>query len=347
MQPADLIRDGQGTIWLTEVKCSGSEITLLKCIYTTDTLSCSHYHDVGIHCFLNCSKEDEGVTPNEDVTHPTVNVVVVVILGVVVVIIGAVATLLVCWFRRRSSPFRTARSTTEPEHRSTPGPERSFDEPNNRSPPRNRRPLGEADNRDTIVSRSSNDHYDKINNMELSLSCSNSDYLEPSQGESSSNTEQQHDYCELRNTSGNSNVLESSVTINPSPAMPATRLTMRSKNTIHHHGDHHHMIRNLKSNTWILDHATRVLASNGMNLNRVLIKIDFKSDVVSLSNGRRIYESVYLMIVLNALKESKNQKKHLLVILHMLSISNECQGSIFAYTFKISKLVSFCIQRQK
>lgn len=61
MQPADLIRDGQGTIWLTEVKCSGSEITLLKCIYTTDTLSCSHYHDVGIHCFLNCSKEDEGM----------------------------------------------------------------------------------------------------------------------------------------------------------------------------------------------------------------------------------------------------------------------------------------------
>ncbi|CAC5424589.1 unnamed protein product [Mytilus coruscus] len=209
MHPADLIRDGQGAIWLNEVKCSGSESKLLNCIYNKDTTRCSHYHDVGIHCFLNCSKEDEGVTPNEKVIHPTIGVAVVII-GVVVVLIGAVVTLLVCWFRRRSSQLRTGRPTAEPEHRSTPETERSFDELNNRSPPRNRRPFEEPDNRVAIVSDIDNDHYDRPNYEELtsSLFRSNSDYLEPIQGESTFSANPSHAYCELRNGSGNSSVVE-------------------------------------------------------------------------------------------------------------------------------------------
>lgn len=74
-----------------------------------------------------------GVTPNENVTQPTIGVVVV-IFCVVVILIGVVATLLVCWFRRRSSQLRTARSTAEPEHQSNPRAERSFVEPNNQYP---------------------------------------------------------------------------------------------------------------------------------------------------------------------------------------------------------------------
>lgn len=61
MQPRSLIRDGVGPIWLNDVKCSGSESKLLNCNFNTDTSKCRHYHDVGIHCFLNCSTEDAGI----------------------------------------------------------------------------------------------------------------------------------------------------------------------------------------------------------------------------------------------------------------------------------------------
>ncbi|XP_063406017.1 neurotrypsin-like [Mytilus trossulus] len=57
---ASRVQDGQGTIWLTDVACSGSESQLVNCTYNVHTAQCEHYKDVGIHCFLNCSSEDEG-----------------------------------------------------------------------------------------------------------------------------------------------------------------------------------------------------------------------------------------------------------------------------------------------
>ncbi|XP_071141936.1 neurotrypsin-like [Mytilus edulis] len=61
MIPAVRINDGQGTIWLNDVNCFGSESELLNCTYTIDTSNCHHSEDVGIHCFLICSTEDEGI----------------------------------------------------------------------------------------------------------------------------------------------------------------------------------------------------------------------------------------------------------------------------------------------
>ncbi|VDI05782.1 Hypothetical predicted protein [Mytilus galloprovincialis] len=58
--PSTKVNDGIGTIWLNNVNCSGSESYLLNCTYNYDTSRCRHYHDVGIHCFLNCSTENEG-----------------------------------------------------------------------------------------------------------------------------------------------------------------------------------------------------------------------------------------------------------------------------------------------
>ncbi|CAG2193299.1 unnamed protein product [Mytilus edulis] len=60
MQPANLISNGRGAIWLNDVNCTGLEGRLLDCIFNNFTLQCNHYDDVGIHCFLNCSTEDEG-----------------------------------------------------------------------------------------------------------------------------------------------------------------------------------------------------------------------------------------------------------------------------------------------
>ncbi|VDI17542.1 Hypothetical predicted protein [Mytilus galloprovincialis] len=60
MQPAHMIDDGIGAIWLNEVNCTGAESTLLQCAYNADSLHCSHHEDVGIHCFLSCSTKDEG-----------------------------------------------------------------------------------------------------------------------------------------------------------------------------------------------------------------------------------------------------------------------------------------------
>ncbi|CAG2189330.1 unnamed protein product [Mytilus edulis] len=58
--PADRIRDGQGAIWLNDVHCTGSESKLLHCAYNADSTRCRHYDDVGIHCFLSCSTEEDG-----------------------------------------------------------------------------------------------------------------------------------------------------------------------------------------------------------------------------------------------------------------------------------------------
>ncbi|CAC5364714.1 unnamed protein product [Mytilus coruscus] len=61
MQPANLIWNGHGAVWLNDVNCSGSENKLLDCNFNNVTIQCVHHDDVGIHCFLNCSTEDEGM----------------------------------------------------------------------------------------------------------------------------------------------------------------------------------------------------------------------------------------------------------------------------------------------
>ncbi|CAC5402549.1 unnamed protein product [Mytilus coruscus] len=60
VMPAFLVNDGQGTIWLKDVNCSGSENKLVNCIFNIDTFYSYHSQDIGIHCFLNCSTENEG-----------------------------------------------------------------------------------------------------------------------------------------------------------------------------------------------------------------------------------------------------------------------------------------------
>ncbi|CAC5355692.1 unnamed protein product [Mytilus coruscus] len=55
------VDDGQGTIWLDNVDCSGSENKLINCTHSIDTPHCSHWYDVGVYCYLSCpSEEDEG-----------------------------------------------------------------------------------------------------------------------------------------------------------------------------------------------------------------------------------------------------------------------------------------------
>ncbi|VDI37093.1 Hypothetical predicted protein [Mytilus galloprovincialis] len=60
MHQADRISDGHGAIWLTDLNCTGSERKLLHCAYNADSTRCRHYEDVGIHCFLSCSTEEDG-----------------------------------------------------------------------------------------------------------------------------------------------------------------------------------------------------------------------------------------------------------------------------------------------
>ncbi|XP_071150206.1 uncharacterized protein [Mytilus edulis] len=57
--PSNLVDDGNGTIWLDDINCSGSEHKLINCTYSIDTSHCSHWYDVGIDCF-NCAIGDEG-----------------------------------------------------------------------------------------------------------------------------------------------------------------------------------------------------------------------------------------------------------------------------------------------
>ncbi|VDI10691.1 deleted in malignant brain tumors 1 protein [Mytilus galloprovincialis] len=143
MQPKLLIPDGHGPIWINKVKCLGSEKRLLNCIYNEDTSNCRHSEDVGVHCFLNCStedREDEGVTPHDNVIHPTSDVVVVVI-GAAAVIFGAVVLLLICWCRRHYS----GRPYEEPNNPSPPRTEGLYEELNNQYPAITRRPNAELE----------------------------------------------------------------------------------------------------------------------------------------------------------------------------------------------------------
>ncbi|XP_052086344.1 deleted in malignant brain tumors 1 protein-like isoform X15 [Mytilus californianus] len=58
--PSSHVQDGEGTIWLNQLACTGSESKLLNCTYNADTSGCRHNYDVGVHCFLSCQTEDEG-----------------------------------------------------------------------------------------------------------------------------------------------------------------------------------------------------------------------------------------------------------------------------------------------
>ncbi|VDI17653.1 Hypothetical predicted protein [Mytilus galloprovincialis] len=61
MIPYDFIDDGNGTIWLDRIDCSGSPHKLINCSYSIDTSYCSHRYDAGVKCYLSCpSEEDEG-----------------------------------------------------------------------------------------------------------------------------------------------------------------------------------------------------------------------------------------------------------------------------------------------
>lgn len=61
MHPPRIINNGDGVIWLNDVKCSGSEGRLLNCSFSNNIEHCSHHDDVGVHCFLSCSQENEGM----------------------------------------------------------------------------------------------------------------------------------------------------------------------------------------------------------------------------------------------------------------------------------------------
>ncbi|XP_071142954.1 scavenger receptor cysteine-rich domain-containing protein DMBT1-like [Mytilus edulis] len=173
LQPKLLIRDGHGPIWINDVNCLGSETRLLNCIYNADTSNCRHSEDVGIHCFLNCStedQEDEGVTPHDNVIHPTSDVVVVIICAAVA-IIGAVVLLLVYWCRRHHSG-------------------RHYEEPNNQYPARNGRPVGVSN---------MNHLYESIRIIEgtSNLSHLNGGYIDATHWESSSSADLPHIYLEF------------------------------------------------------------------------------------------------------------------------------------------------------
>ncbi|OPL33793.1 hypothetical protein AM593_07128, partial [Mytilus galloprovincialis] len=62
MIPHQYIEDGNGTIWLNSITCSGSEHKLINCTYSIETSGCSHWYDVGVKCYLSCpAEEDEGL----------------------------------------------------------------------------------------------------------------------------------------------------------------------------------------------------------------------------------------------------------------------------------------------
>lgn len=66
MIPSNRVDDGQGSIWLNDVDCSGTETKLLNCSHSIETSQCHHYEDVGLHCFLSCpAEENEGMNSYE------------------------------------------------------------------------------------------------------------------------------------------------------------------------------------------------------------------------------------------------------------------------------------------
>ncbi|XP_063411483.1 uncharacterized protein LOC134694404 [Mytilus trossulus] len=68
--PSHLVDDGNGTIWLDDINCSGVEHKLINCTYSIDTSHCNHWYDVGIECF-NCATEDEETTTRATSTETT------------------------------------------------------------------------------------------------------------------------------------------------------------------------------------------------------------------------------------------------------------------------------------
>ncbi|XP_063405982.1 deleted in malignant brain tumors 1 protein-like [Mytilus trossulus] len=54
------VHHGVATIWLDDVNCNGSESKLLNCPSNDGNHNCQHTEDIGIHCFLSCSTENNG-----------------------------------------------------------------------------------------------------------------------------------------------------------------------------------------------------------------------------------------------------------------------------------------------
>ncbi|XP_052086361.1 neurotrypsin-like isoform X2 [Mytilus californianus] len=52
--PSKHVDDGNGTIWLDNVDCVGSEEKLINCSYDSYLTNCGHQNDVGIRCFITC-----------------------------------------------------------------------------------------------------------------------------------------------------------------------------------------------------------------------------------------------------------------------------------------------------
>jgi len=47
---------GNGTIWLDDVECFGSETNIGQCFYNGwNNSNCQHYEDAGVHCYGNHS----------------------------------------------------------------------------------------------------------------------------------------------------------------------------------------------------------------------------------------------------------------------------------------------------
>lgn len=48
---SNTVIDGNGTIWLDDVKCNGTENSILECQHLPlGDHNCGHHEDVGVHC---------------------------------------------------------------------------------------------------------------------------------------------------------------------------------------------------------------------------------------------------------------------------------------------------------
>lgn len=53
MLRSSFVNDGNGTIWMDDVKCNGTEKRLINCQYQ-NAHNCGHNEDVGIDCDIAC-----------------------------------------------------------------------------------------------------------------------------------------------------------------------------------------------------------------------------------------------------------------------------------------------------